>query len=430
MCGLHGILGVPRAGLLIGLMSLLALPAAQQDARAGDWPQILGPARDGRATGETLLAQWPAGGPRQVWTYKVGSGFGGPAVAGNRVVVFHRIGENERVEALDVETGRSLWKADFPALYRGGINPDTGPRCVPVIYQDNVYVFGAAGDLHSVALATGAKRWSRSTYEDYNGDEGYFGAGSTPIVADDKLLVNVGGRSGAGLVAFALDTGKTVWQATDERASYSSPTTATIDGQQYAIFVTRMNAVAIDPRSGKVRFQFPFGRTGPTVNAATPLVFDGHLFVTASYGIGAELARISGGQRVTVWSSDDVMSSQYTTSVYDDGYLYGIDGREDIGTARLRCVEAKTGKVKWTEEDFGVAHIILADGKLLALRIDGQLTLAEASPAKYVELASARASNELTRSLPALSNGRLFIRSNPTNGAGELKCLAVGKPKR
>ncbi len=427
MCGYCGVFGGYRAWLLLGAIFLFTLPMTPRLSRAGDWPQILGPARDGRATGESLLTQWPSGGPPQVWTYKVGSGFAGPAVAGSRVVVFHRVGENERVEALDAETGRSLWQTDFPALYRGGINPDTGPRCVPVIYQDNVYVFGAAGDLHSVALVTGAKRWSRNTYADFNGDEGYFGTGSTPIVADDKLLVNVGGRGGAGLVAFALDTGKTVWQGTDERASYSSPTTTSINGQQHVIFVTRLNTVAVDPSNGKVRFQFPFGRTGPTVNAATPLVFDGHLFVTASYGIGAELARISGGQPVTMWSSDDVLSSQYTTSVYDGGYLYGIDGREDIGTARLRCVEAKTGKVKWTEEDFGVAHMILADGKLLILKIDGQLVLAEASSAQYVELASARVSSQLTRSLPALSDGRLYVRNNPTNSTGELKCLVVGK---
>ena len=394
---------------------------------AGDWPQILGPGRNGRAEAETLLTSWPQNGPRQSWIYKLGAGYAGPAVVGGRVVIFHRVGDVERVEALDAATGELLWKTDFPAFYRGGINSDKGPRCVPLVYQQNAYVFGAAGDLHSVSLETGKKQWSRNTYADFDGDEGYFGAGSTPIVADNKLLVNVGGRNGAGLVAFQLDTGETAWKATDERASYSSPTTATIDGRPAVIFVTRMNAIAVDPRDGGVLLRFPFGRVGPTVNAATPLVFDGKLFLSSSYGIGAVMARIGSDRLEPLWSNDNVMSSQYTTCVYEDGYLYGVDGREDVGGARLRSIDARNATVQWTVEDFGVGHLILADHKLLILRVDGHLLLAEASPKAFQKLAEATVCDHVTRAMPALSRGRLFIRSNQPDGSGVLKCLVVGR---
>src|SRR5437764_273450 len=103
------------------------------DTRAGDWPQILGPRRNGHADGEQLLKKWPAGGPKVLWRYALGSGYAGAAVAGNRVVVFHRIGASERVECLAADSGKSQWKTDFPALYRGGVDPDIGPRCVPLI---------------------------------------------------------------------------------------------------------------------------------------------------------------------------------------------------------------------------------------------------------------------------------------------------------
>ena len=146
--------------------------------------------------------------------------------------------------------------------------------------------------------------WQRNTYEDFNSKkevndeppEGYFGIGSSPIVEGDKVLVNVGGDTRqAGIVALAADTGRTVWKATAERASYSSPVAVTVGGVRHVIFVTRLSVVSLDPDNGKVRFQFPFGRIGTTVNGASPVVFDGHLFVTASYRIGSVFAKISGG---------------------------------------------------------------------------------------------------------------------------------------
>lgn len=387
----------------------------------GDWPQILGPGRDGRAAGEQLAA-WGEDGPQVEWTYKVGAGYAGCAVVGQRVVIFHRYDETDRVEALNADNGERIWKADFRAKYAGGINPDTGPRCVPLVHKGRVYVFSAGGDLHCVALDSGEKKWSRGVYDDLRGNEGYFGAGSTPIVADDKLLLNVGGRNGAGLAAFSLDDGKIIWKKTDEGASYSSPTLAKIDGQSHVIFLTRLNVVSVNPASGAERFRFPFGRTGPTVNAATPLVIDDHVFVSASYGVGAELRKINRTGTESVWASDDVMSSQYTTCVHRGGYLYGVDGREDSGRPTLRCIEAMTGKVQWSVAGFGVAHVILSGDKLLIQKVDGQLVLAEASPKQYRKLASADVFDDVTRAMPALSNGRLYVRDT-----SRLKCILVGK---
>jgi outer membrane protein assembly factor BamB len=393
-------------------------------ASAGDWPQILGPNRNGQAIGELLVESWPASGPKVLWRYKLGSGYAGAAVAGERAIVFHRVDSSERVECLNVQSGRSLWKTDFAAGYRGGVDPDIGPRCVPLIAGGKVYVFGAAGDLHAVNFDDGKKIWSRSLYADYGGQEGYFGAGSTPIVAGGKLLVNVGGR-GAGIVALDPANGKTLWQASEEAASYSSPATVKMGDQEKVNFVTRMNCVIADPANGRITNLFAFGQRGPTVNAATPLVFGGKLFVTSSYGVGAALANLDGTSAKRIWANDDTLSSQYATPVEHNGYLYGIHGREDVGVAELRCVEAATGKVKWSKTGYGVAHLILAGDKLLIQKSDGHIALAAADPTKYRELATFRVTREPTRALPALSNGRLFVRTG--SGGGELICLVVGK---
>jgi outer membrane protein assembly factor BamB len=412
------------------LALLLVLPAALLPgaARGGDWPQILGPARNGAADGEALPQKLPAGGPPLVWKYAVGAGYAGPVVSGKTAVIFHRVGNVERIEALEANSGKPLWKADFPVTGDGGIDPDNGPRASPLIHAGRVYVLGVGGDLHCVELAGGRKVWSRAAGEDFGAQPGYFGFGSSPIVAGGKLLVNVGGSDGAGIVAFALDTGQTLWKATSDDASYSSPTQAVIDGQTHVIFVTRLNVFSLDPATGKVRFQFPFGSRGPTVNAAAPIVFEkDRLFVTAAYGVGAAAAKIGPQGAKVIWSNDTSLSSQYNTPVYHEGHLYGIDGREDYDNGKLRCVKADTGEIVWSDDDFKVAHLILAGDKFLALKTTGEMIIAPATPEGFRPLATARvASAGAARALPALAGGRLYFRTSEAN-RGELRCVALGQ---
>ena len=391
---------------------------------AGDWPQILGPARNGVAEGERIPNQLPADW-KPSWTAKIGSGYAGPAVVGERVIVFHRVGANERIEAFAETKGTSLWKVEFPANYRGGIDADKGPRCVPIVAGDAVLAYGAAGDLYCVALADGKVRWSRELLADYRGDEGYFGAGSTPIVLGNSVLVNVGGK-GAGIVSVDLATGKTIWQQTDEAASYAAPAYWSRNGKQEALFITRLNAVRVADKPAEVAKLRPFGARGPTVNGATPLVIGEHLFLTASYGIGAVYAKVAGEELKTVWENDDTLSSQYATPVHQQGFLYGIHGREDAAGAELRCVELATGKVRWAEENFGVANVILADGKLLILKVDGGFVLAAADAKEYRILGKSVVAKETTRALPALANGRFYFRTNGPSG-GELKAFPLGE---
>ena len=415
-----------RVRHLVQVVVALALATlhGSSPVSAGEWPQILGPTRNGVAVDEQIVSKLPKGGPAILWEHPVGEGYGGPAVAGGVVVVFHRPGSEELAEGLNPQTGAPLWTTPFPANYAGGINADRGPRCVPVIHDGSVYLLDAAGDLHGIELQTGKERWSRTTGADFKVPESYFGAGSTPIVVGDKLLVNVGGRPNAGIVAFALSDGATVWKATDEGASYSSPTTATIGGVRHVIFVTRLSALSIDPDNGNVRWKFRFGAPGPTVNAATPLVVDGNLFLSASYGIGAVCRKIGASDTQEIWADNDTMSSQFSTCVPHGGFLYGVDGRQDGAPGRLRCFDPRTGKVKWTQERFGIASLILADAKLVILTDDGSLVLAEPSPEAYRELGRAKISKSTTRALPALANGLLYLRDSTT-----LKCVDLRRKR-
>ena len=391
---------------------------------AGDWPQILGPNRDGRAAADEKLADsWPKDGPTVLWQRQVGGGFSGLAVAGNTAVLFHRVDDDEVVEALDTLTGKPKWQDGSPTKFSSGFSDDQGPRCVPVIQGDRVFVFGAQGTLRCLDLKSGKQIWKRDTHTEFKAPEGYFGAGSTPIAIGDKLLVNVGaGRSGAGVVAFEMATGKDVWKAVADDASYSSPVLATVDGNKHAIFVTRLKTVSLDPDSGKVRFEFPFGKRGPTVNGASPIVLDGNLFVSAHYGVGAVFAKIGPTSADEKWNSDDLISSQYMTPLVHEGLLFGIHGQERVEDSELRCLDPRSQKVLWSKPSFGFGTLIAADGKMLMQTTDGELILWKPDSRSYQELARARVFRSTTRALPALSNGRLFVRDSRT-----LKCLQVGK---
>ena len=397
-----------------------------QFVQAGDWPQILGPQRNGIAEGEKLASTWPATGPRTVWEQSVGNGLAGVAVAGGTVYAFDRVGGQERLAAFDALTGKPRWKpATWQSSYRDTIAGDDGPRCIPVVKGDRVYAYGAAGTLACINTKDGKIVWSRDLVTDYQADLGYFGAGSTPLVEGPTVIVNVGGQKAqAGVVGLAAESGKELWKSVPDTASYSSPVAVTVDGTRHVLCITRLKLVSLDPSNGKVRFEFPFGQRGPTVNGANPVVVKDHVFATASYGIGSTFAKISKDHADAKWEGDEILSSQYTTSVLHGAYLYGIDGRQDQGVASLKCFDPVTRKTAWTADGFGMATLILADNKLVCMKTDGTLTLVAASPKAYEELATAKLFNATCRGLPALSNGLLYVRDTQT-----LKCFDLRPSK-
>ncbi|MCZ2343432.1 MAG: PQQ-like beta-propeller repeat protein [Bacteroidales bacterium] len=387
------------------LLTLCALSAV-----AADWPGILGPNRDGHSSETGLNWNWPAAGPPQLWKKAIGAGFAGVSVAGGSVFLFHRIDDQEVLAALDPLTGQEKWTSSAPTQYRDDFNFDPGPRCVPVVADGRVFALGANGDLHAVEAKTGRKLWHRNIRSDYRAPKGYFGVGSTPIVVGERLLVNVGGK-GAGIVAFAVATGKELWKATDDPGSYSAPTLAEISGKSRAIFLTRTGLVGLDPATGQVAFTHYFrSRLDASVNGATPLVWKGNVFLTSSYGVGAALFDVTGAEPEAIWENDRSIASQYNTPVRVGDYLYGTDGRADLGVARLRCVEWKTGTVKWTRENYGVAALIAVDGGILAVNENGELIRFDADPERYTERGRAAILRKPTRAIPALSDGLLFCR--------------------
>jgi outer membrane protein assembly factor BamB len=400
------------------LQNLLAFGAAAfivGPVAGADWPQFLGPNRDGTSSENGLADAWPADGPRVVWQAQIGQGFSGPVVARGRLVLFHRLADKEIVDCRDAKTGRPLWQFAYPTHYQDDFGFDEGPRATPAIADEKVYSLGAEGAVHCLDFKTGGELWSLDCKKEFHAQKGFFGMACSPLVEGDAVLLNVGGDGDSGIVALDKITGKPLWKKTRHEAGYASPVAATINGRRYALSFNRDGLTALNPADGRLYFEFPWrARMSASVNAATPIVLGDLVFLSASYGTGAVLLRVKEGGVEKVWTSDEALSCHYATAILREGSLYGIDGRTDPGMEprpSLRCVEWNTGRVRWSQENFGAATLLLAGTQLLMMTEQGELLRAAANPKQFKIDGRAQILPVGVRAFPALAEGLFYARS-------------------
>jgi outer membrane protein assembly factor BamB len=327
---------------------------------------------------------------------------------------------------------------------------NNGPRCSPVVDGDRVYTLSATGILQCVGVDDGKRRWLIDSSKEFDVVTNFFGVGSTPIVVDDLLIVNIGGSppgepediyaargnvrgNGTGVVAFDALTGKVRWTATNELASYASPVTTVIDGRPWCFVFARGGLVALDPRTGKVDFEYPWrAQLLESVNAASPVVVGSEVFISETYELGSALLRVRPGGYDVIWKDDSrrrnkAMELHWNTPIHHAGFLYGSSGRHG-GSAELLCIEWSTGQVQWSERGLGRCSLLYADGHLICLSEDGTLLLLGANPKKYDVLHSIvlkdEAGNQLLEpdawTAPVLARGLLYLR-----GSDRLVCLEL-----
>lgn len=378
---------------------------------AGDWPQILGPERAGIATGENLTDVWSNERAEKVGAFPLGSGFAGVAVRDGIAIVFHRIDNQEVVERIELKSKSKWWRKEFPTSYRASVVSNDGPLCVPTIAGNRVVVLGASGGLRCLDLGSGKVLWSHELAKLYSFSEGYFGCGSAPLIHNGLVIVNVGAaRDDAGVVAFDSKSGEVRWEATAESASYAAPIIVMLEEKPYALVVCRLNTVLLDLENGNVQWSIPFGQRGPTVNGASPILLDANRFLlTASYGIGMQVVEFD-ADSARVVNAGQKLSSQYTTPILHQGYVWGIDGRQDGGPVNLVCLDANTLEVISSVPNFGYATLMLADDRLLAMKTDGELVVGKPNPKGFAEIARLTLTDRTVRALPALADGYFVIR--------------------
>ena len=391
------------------ISALMAGPFASAFSWAGDWPWFLGPTRDGSF--EAQIRPWQGDGLPAAWGMPLGEGFSGPVVADGKVVLFHRQGADHLVELVRAKDGGRVWQCRLPTSYEDPLGRGDGPRATPAIAGGKVFVTTPEAVLVAIDFATGKKIWSVDLAAAYDPPKGFFGYGVSPLVNGGAVLLNVGGN-GAGVVAFSVRDGAELWKVSSQQASYASGIVMRLGDRELAVFFTRDGLLALDPVKGTPVHQMRWrSRQNASVNAASPVAIPGGVFLTACYNTGAIALEMRDGELRKVWSGDESLSSHYSTPVYFEGHLYGFHGRQEEG-AELRCVDSKTGKVKWAMPGTGCGWLIRSRDRLLVMQENGDLLLLKANPARCEIEAKAKPLNGSARALPAFADNLLICRDS------------------
>jgi outer membrane protein assembly factor BamB len=380
-----------------------------------DWPQFLGPARSGVVDGVAIETNWSVRPPRLMWRQPVGQGWAGFAVSGNITVTQEQRGEEERVIAYDLLTGRPLWSHADKAFHDSPLG-GVGPRAVPAIDSGQVFSMGATGLLNALDLRTGKAQWSRNVLKE-GGAEPTWGVSASPLVHGQRVIATLGGGPGRALAAYDRNTGNVLWTAGDGGLSYSSPVILNLAGRDQIVMLNADSVAAHDPETGALLWSQDL--PGDQPNVAQPLaVSKSRVLFSIGYGIGSKVFEVSvadgsGLSSKLVWATPR-LKSKFANMIAFEGSVYGLDD------GVLVCLDPETGERRWKEGRFGHGQLILAGRHLMVQTEDGEVILIEPRPDRLVETARFRALNGKTWNPPAFAAPFLLVRNDLESAAYDL----------
>ena len=447
----------------VGIVSLLfvlhACPGERRALFAADWPQWLGPHRDGiwRETG--LIEKFPAGGPQILWRAPVGIGYAGPAVVRDRVYVMdleravdasgqrlrptrQGVLGKERVLCLNAVDGSLLWKHEYECPYT--ISYPNGPRTTPLIDEDRVYTLGAMGDLLCLDAATGKVRWSKKLPGEFKLEVPVWGYAAHPLIDGDLLYCLVGGE-GSAVVAFDKHTGKEMWRAlSTEEIGYSPPMIYQLAGKRQLVVWLSEALYGLDPATGRQFWKHAYPEEvppqRPAVNIVTVRQVDDMLFV-ASFYHGPMMLKVSAADETSVaWKGKsnnparpDGPHAVMASPVFNEGYGYAVGNQGDLhgfraenGEQLWQTYAAVTGR----KADCGTAFIVPQGDRHVLFNDQGDLIFAHLTPAGYQEIDRAHVldpdgaarGRDVVWSHPAFARRCVFARNDQ-----EMVCVSLAK---
>lgn len=428
-------------------MGILLLLAVARPALADDWPQWLGPRRDGVWRERGIVSRFPDGGLPVRWRAPVGGGFSSPAIAAGRVYVTDRVAADpaapkvpakgrgklpgrERVLCLDERDGHRIWAHEYECLY--DIDYPSGPRAMPLVDGNRVFTLGADGHLRCLDVRDGALVWQHHFPSDFGIPTQTWGVASSPLVDGDRLICQVGG-AGQSVVAFDKRTGRVLWKALDAKEpGYSSPVLVRAGGRRQLVVWDVAAVSGLDPVTGAVHWTEPFPtRMGHSI--ATPRVSGDRLFLSSFFD-GSLMLRLDAGRPAVTreWrikgrneEHAEGLHSLMSTPFLDGDHVYGV-----CGYGELRCLKAATGERVWetlaaTTRDgkrarWATAFLVRHEDRYFLWNELGQLVLARLSPKGYEEISRQTLLEPTNRagdravvwSAPAFANRHVFVRND------------------
>ncbi|MGQ0635900.1 MAG: PQQ-binding-like beta-propeller repeat protein [Planctomycetaceae bacterium] len=422
--------------------------------RADDWPQWMGPDRDGNWREAGILEKFPDGGPQVLWRKPLAYGFAGPAVAEGRVYVTDyrtdaRIREisnpgarppvdgRERVWCFDAKTGKELWKYEYECHYE--ISYPGGPRCTPTVHQGKVYTLGAMGHLHCLDARSGQPLWSKDFQRDLGAQAPIWGFAGHPLVEGKQLICLVGGKDGI-VYSFDKDSGKELWHALDApEPGYSPPTIIEAGGARQLLIWHSESINSLNPSTGKVYWSIELKPSNGMAIMA-PRKFGEYLFAGARVNQSAVFRLAADNPAATLVYRGTPKTSLYAinaTPFIDNGIIYGPDH-----PGPFRAVKLETGERLWetnqpisgpggASRGSGTAFVIKNGDRFFLASESGDLIIAKLSPEKYEEISrwkmleptSFGFDRNVVWSHPAFADKCVFARND-----AEIICASLAAP--
>jgi outer membrane protein assembly factor BamB len=398
-----------KVNLIISILSLLIIFCSSVSF-GQDWPQWRGINRDGKVTGFKAPANWPAE-LKMDWKVTVGFGDATPVLTGNKIYLNTRQGDQEVILCLDAETGKELWKNQYPSTaVTGPAGSHPGPRSTPAVANGKVVTFGASAILSCLDAVTGKILWRR---ENPTNAVPQFFTGMSPIIIDNLCIVHVGAKDNGEVLALDLKTGNEKWKWGSDGPAYASPGIMTVEGVKLLIVQTEKNLIGLNLTTGKLLWQIATPVQQRFYNCVSPYI-DGQTIYLTGQGTGIKAIKVekSGNEYITkeIWSNPEV-GAKWNTPVLKDGFLYGFTDQK-----RLYCLNSTTGKTAWVDNavssDF--ATIVDCGSVIIGLPSTSTLIVFKPDPAAYSEVRKYKVSETATYSYPIVAGDKIYIKDAET----------------
>ena len=386
--------------------------ASDTHRQTTDYPQFLGPHRNGVVTSTKLNLDWETHPPKLVWRRPVGAGWSGFAIVGNTAITQEQEGDWEKVVAYDLHTGEVLWSHQDQARYYA-VPAGLGPRATPTISGNRVYTVGSTGILNCLDLETGERLWTANTFEENGAEPPPWGVSSSPLFLDELVIVSAGGA-----VAYHKETGEIAWTGYRTQSGYSSPMLTTLADTEQVVIFNQGLVTAHEPLTGELLWKQPWVKTYAECVAQPVPLPDNQLLVSTGYGAGAKLFQISRNNTsefsvAIIWESI-YLKAKFTNVIYYEDYLYGLDD------GIFACINPVDGTRQWKRGRYGHGQTLLISDVLLVLTESGEVVLVEPDPENHREHARFTALKGKTWNTPALAGAYLLVRNDQEAACYEL----------
>jgi outer membrane protein assembly factor BamB len=384
---------------------------------SADWPQFRGAGRDGFAPAGPMRFDWGRSPPKVKWSVPLGGGYSSFAVVGNTAYTMDRTANNERIVALDTESGKTEWIHEYAADYSVmKMGYGEGPRATPTVHDGRLYAVGATGKLLCLELPSKPEDkpkplWEKELVSEFNASIAEWGMACSPLIEGDLVIVLPGGRKGS-VAAFDRVSGGLKWATGKEPNGYSSPVAATLGGIRQIVSVMGTSILGVRASDGELLWKHPF-ETSYKANIAMPVIVGDYVFVSSGYNKGCVCLHVTGKDAdVVYFKPKKLMRTHHSTCVHKDGFLYGFD--ED----KLKCVNLREGTEveDWPDEsshkDLAKGSLILVSDHLIGLTQTGTLFCAKADPKEWTLTGMIKGVLKGSQcwALPVAVNGRIYLR--------------------